>query len=247
MEFVKQKDQMDCGPACLSMITSFYGKKYGLEYLRENSFITREGVSLSGIIEAANKIGFETLATKISINELLTEKEYLPVILHWNQNHFVVLDKITKKIFSNKRYFHVVDPSHGFIKLQEETFRKGWVTNNNEGVVLFLKSTELFYNLTPPKEEYLNLKYVLGYLRPHKKEILYMFILLLLGSVLTLIFPFLTQNLIDRGVNKKDLSFIIIILLSQLGVFSGSIIIEIMRNWIMLFIGTKISITTAVR
>lgn len=243
MEFVKQKDQMDCGPACLSMITSYYGKKYGLEYLRENSFITREGVSLLGIIEAANTIGLDTLATQITIEELLVERVSLPVILHWNQNHFIVLYKISKNIFSNKQYFHIVDPAHGFIKLDKETFKKSWITNNNEGVVLFLKPTELFYSLTPPKQETLNLKYVLGYLKPHKKQIFYMFILLLLGSVLTLIFPFLTQNLIDKGVNKKDLSFISIILLAQLGVFLGSNIIEIIRNWLMLFIGTKISIT----
>lgn len=232
---------MDCGPACLSMIASVYDKKYPLQYLRENSFITREGVSLLGLTEASKNIGFEVLTAKLE-KENFAEMP-LPCILHWNQNHFVVLYKISKNIFSKKQYFHIADPAHGFIKLSTETFKKSWITDNNKGVALFLEPTELFYKLTPPKSETLNLKYILGYLKPHKKQIIYMFILLLLGSILTLIFPFLTQNLIDKGVNKKDLNFISIILLAQLAVFFGSIVIEIIRNWIMLFIGTKISIT----
>ncbi|EKT3958512.1 peptidase domain-containing ABC transporter [Flavobacterium psychrophilum] len=241
MNFIPQHDNMDCGPACLSMIASVYDKKYPLQYLRENSFITREGVSLLGLTEASKNIGFEVLTAKLE-KENFAEMP-LPCILHWNQNHFVVLYKISKNIFSKKQYFHITDPAHGFIKLSTETFKKSWITDNNKGVALFLEPTELFYKLAPPKSETLNLKYILGYLKPHKKQIIYMSILLLLGSILTLIFPFLTQNLIDKGVNKKDLSFISIILLAQLAVFFGSIVIEIIRNWIMLFIGTKISIT----
>ncbi len=241
INFIPQHDNMDCGPACLSMIASVYDKKYPLQYLRENSFITREGVSLLGLTEASKNIGFEVLTAKLE-KENFAEMP-LPCILHWNQNHFVVLYKISKNIFSKKQYFHITDPAHGFIKLSTETFKKSWITDNNKGVALFLEPTELFYKLAPPKSETLNLKYILGYLKPHKKQIIYMSILLLLGSILTLIFPFLTQNLIDKGVNKKDLSFISIILLAQLAVFFGSIVIEIIRNWIMLFIGTKISIT----
>lgn len=231
---------MDCGPACLSMIASAYNKKYSLQFLRENSFITREGVSLLGLTEASKNIGFDVLTAKIEINRL--SEMPLPCILHWNQNHFVVLDKISKGLFSKNLYFHIVDPAHGFIKLNIETFKKSWITNKDKGIALLLEPTEIFYNLTPPKNESLSLKYVLGFLKPHRKHFFYMFILLLLGSILTLIFPFLTQNLIDNGVNKKDLSFISIILLAQLSIFLGSNIIEIIRNWIILFIGTKISI-----
>lgn len=243
MKFIKQKDQMDCGPACLAMISNYYGKKYELDYLRKNSFITREGVSLLGIIEASNSIGLESLATKISINDLYAEKEALPALLHWNQNHFVVLYKISKKRYSGKLKFHIADPSHGLIKLREEIFEKSWIADDNNGVILFLKPSELFFSIKPPINEDINLKYILMYLNPYKKQIFYMFGLLLLGSIFTLIFPFLTQKLIDDGVNKKDLNFISIILLSQLGVFLGSIIIDVIRNWLMLFIGTKISIT----
>jgi len=232
---------MDCGPACLSMIASVYNKKYPLQYLRENSFITREGVSLLGLTEASKSIGFEVLSAKLEIEKF--NEMPMPCILHWNQNHFVVLYKVSKKIFSKDFNFHIADPAHGLIKLSTEIFKKSWITDKNKGVALFLEPTELFYKLKPPKSESLSLKYILGYLSPHKKQVSYMFILLLLGSILTLIFPFLTQNLIDKGVNKKDLSFISIILLAQLAVFFGSIVIEVMRNWLMLFIGTKISIT----
>lgn len=243
MKYIPQHDQMDCGPACLSMISSHYKKKYSLQYLREISFITREGVSLLGIVEASNKIGFKAVSAKLTLERLYNEKGFFPCILHWNQNHFVVLKKISKNIITKKKYFHIADPSHGIIKLNEIKFKKSWISNVDKGVALFLEPTDEFYNLKPPINKKLSLKYILSYLKPYKRQILYMFALLFLGSCLTLILPFLTQNLIDKGVNKKNLSFISVILLAQLAVFLGSIIIEIIRNWLMLFVGTKISIT----
>lgn len=242
-KFTPQKDQMDCGPACLAMVSSYYRKNYSLDFLREYSFITREGVSILGISEASKKIGFETLCAKLTIEELTNVKKSLPVILHWNQNHFVVLIKISKSIFNKKKFYHIADPGHGNIVLNEIKFKKSWISSVDKGVALFLEPTDEFYNLKPPINKKLSLKYILSYLKPYKRQIIYMFALLFLGSCLTLILPFLTQNLIDKGVNKKNLSFISVILLAQLAVFLGSIIIEIIRNWLMLFVGTKISIT----
>lgn len=243
MEFVRQKDQMDCGPACLLMIASNFGKKYPLTYLRENSFITREGVSLLGITEVAKKIGFSSVCAKLTNERLIGEKHLLPCILHWNQNHFVVLRKITQNLFSKKRYYHLADPAHGFIKLSEEKFNKSWQTDDGSGIALFLKPTDDFYKIEPPKEDRINLKFILNYLTPHKKQLSVMFLLLLMGSGLTLIFPFLTQNLIDKGIEARNLNIITYILLAQLALFIGSLTIEIIRNWLMLYIGTKISIT----
>lgn len=233
---------MDCGPACLAMITSKYGKNYSLQYLRENSFLTKEGVSLLGISEASKKIGFETLTAKLTIEKLITGKETLPCILHWNQNHFVVLKKISKCFFNKKYYFHIADPAHGFIKLNEENFTKSWLSDNEKGVALFLNPTEDFYKQSPPKEEKLSVKHLFRYLFPFKKQISIMFVLLLFGSLLNLVFPFLTQNLIDKGINSKNLNVISLILLAQLGVFFGVLTFEIIRNWLMLYVGTKISI-----
>jgi len=242
MKFIPQHDQMDCGPACLAMVASKYGKNYSLQYLRVHSFLTKEGVSLLGISEASQKIGFETLSAKLTTETLITEKKILPCILHWNQNHFVVLKKITKNIFTRKHTFHIVDPAHGFIRLNNKNFEKSWITDQNKGVALFLNPTDDFYSKNPEKEEKLRLKHLFRFLIPFKKQIGIMFVLLLLGSLLNVIFPFLTQNLIDKGINAKNLNIIFLILLAQLGVFLGVITFEIIRNWLMLFVGTKVSI-----
>ncbi|KFF16950.1 peptidase domain-containing ABC transporter [Flavobacterium hydatis] len=240
MIFIPQQDQMDCGPACLCMVASAYKKKYSLRYLREHSFITREGISLLGVKEAASKIGFETLTAKLTIEKL--NEMPLPCILHWNKNHFVVLNKIKTNFFTNKKTYKIADPGHGFVALNEEKFKKSWLSDGDNGIGVFLEPTETFYKLTPPKEEKLNIKYIYNYLNSYKKQLSFLFVMLLLGSGLTLVFPFLTQNLIDNGVSKKNLNLISLILLAQLGLFFGSITIEIIRNWLMLFIGTKISI-----
>ena len=242
MTFTPQKDQMDCGPACLSMVASAYGKKYPLEYLREHSFITREGVSVLGIKGAAKTIGLEGLAAKISIERLVNEAP-LPCILHWNQNHFVVLCGIKKRVFGKGLVFKIADPGHGIVSLSEEEFKKHWLSDGKQGVALLLEPKEEFYTKKPPKEKGLSIKYLFQYLTPYKKQLFIMFALLLLGSGATLIFPFLTQYLIDKGVNAKDLNIIGIILIAQLALFLGSITIEIIRNWIVLYVGTKLSIT----
>ena len=243
MTFTPQHDQMDCGPACLAMVSSHYGKNFGMQYLRDKSFITREGVSLLGISEAADKIGFKTIAAKLKLEDF--NKELLPCILHWNQNHFVVLHKIGRRFpflpFGEVRW-GIADPGHGFVALSEEKFKKSWLSDGEKGVALFLEPTEEFFNQTPPKEEKLSIKYLLGYLKPYKNQMLQLFMFLLLGTITTLVFPVLTQKLIDDGVNKKDLSVISYILLAQLFFFFGNIIFGIFRNWIMLVVGTKINI-----
>lgn len=240
MKFRAQHDQMDCGPACLAMVSSYYGKEFGLQYLRDKSFITREGVSLLGISEAAEKIGFKHFSAKLNTEDF--QNELLPCILHWNQNHFVVLYKISKNIFTGKPVYKIADPGHGFISLSEEKFKKSWLSDGEKGVALFLEPTEEFYKQEPSHEEKLSIKYLLNYLKPHRNQIGWMLLLLGIGTLLTLAFPILTQKLIDEGVNKKNLSVITIILLAQLAFFFGNIVINIFRNWIMLVVGTKINI-----
>lgn len=243
MDVVIQHDQMDCGPACLAMISSSYGKKYTLQFLRDSCFITREGVSLLGIIEAAKKIGFETFPAKLTCNKLSEDTNNLPCILHWEQKHFVVLTKVKINFFSKKKFFFVADPAFGFIKLTEEQFKPLWLSDNDMGIALFLNPSPIFYNSDPPPEKKVTLGYILSYLKPYKKQMFKIFLLLLLGNCLTLIFPFLTQNLIDKGVNMKNLGVVSVILLSQLGVYLGTITIDIFRNWLTLKVGTKVSIS----
>lgn len=232
---------MDCGPACLAMISLHYGKHIGVQSFRDKCYITREGVSVLGITEAAEHVGFKTLAAKSGIANF--QGQSLPCILHWNQNHFVVLDKIVKNRLTGKLTYKIIDPGHGFIALSEKEFKKYWLIDENYGIALFLEPTEQFNQFAASEEEKLSLNYLLKYLRPHKNQMLRMFLLLFLGTLTTLILPVLTQKLIDEGVNKKNISIVVYILLAQLAFFFGNIVINIFRNWIMLKVGTKINIS----
>lgn len=240
MKFVAQYDQMDCGPACLSMISNHYGNPMPMQFLRDKSFITKEGVSLLGIKEAAENVGFETLPAKMDVENI--SNDLLPAILHWNQNHFVVLSKVSTNFFTRKKTYKIADPGHGFITLTENKVKKSWYADDNQGIILCMEPTEEFFDYKAPVEEKISFKTILPYLKPYKGKISWMFLLLLLGTVTTLIFPILTQKLIDEGVIKKDLNVITYILLGQLAFFFGNIIFEVVRNWITLIVGTKINI-----
>lgn len=236
-----QLDEMDCGPSCLVMIAKHYGKEFSLPFFRENSFITKNGVSLLGITQAAQNIGFETISAKLTLEKLKEKKDEIPCIIHWNQSHFAVLYKIKKAKFSKKYYFNVADPAHGLIKLSEDNFCKGWISIQNKGVALFLTPTKIFFNQQEVKEKN-NFAYLFNYVKPFKWQIIKIFISLLLGSLITLIFPFLTQDLVDKGINPKNIHFVTLILLAQLSLFFGHTIVEIIRNKILLYVGSKINI-----
>ncbi len=151
MNFIPQHDQMDCGPACLAMIASHYGVDFGLQYLRDKSFITKEGVSLLGICEAAEKIGMKTVAVKSQLKYV--DNSLLPCILHWNQNHFVVLHKISKNVFTRKPVFKIADPGHGYINLSEEKLKKSWISGEEKGVVLFWSPQKNSINNPPVRKK----------------------------------------------------------------------------------------------
>jgi len=222
------------------MIASHYGVDFGLQYLRDKSFMTKEGVSLLGICEAAEKIGMKTVAVKSQLKYV--DNSLLPCILHWNQNHFVVLHKISKNVFTRKPVFKIADPGHGYINLSEEKLKKSWISGEEKGVVLFLEPTEEFYKQSSRQEKKISVKFLLNHLKPYKRQMLQMLLLLLFGTITTLVFPVLTQKLMDEGVSKKDLSVISYILIAQLAFFLGNIIFNIFRNWIMLIVGTNINI-----
>ena len=228
---------MDCGPACLCIIALKYGKKYSLQYLRDSCNISKEGVSLLGICEAAQNIGFKTNPAKLTVEKLRDKMDSHPCLLHWNQNHFVVLYQIKRNIF------YIADPGHGLVKLKEDRFKKSWLSDGDKGVALFLEPTQNFYKAQPPLSTNISIKFLFHYLTPYTKQLAWMFLLLLIGSCITLIFPFLTQNLIDKGIHEKNISIIKTILLAQLALYLGSITISIFRNWLLLYVGTKLSIT----
>lgn len=238
----RQLDQMDCGPTCLKMISQFYGKSYSLQTLRNNSYITREGVSLKGISEAASKLGFHTLGAKLNFDQLDSEAT-LPCILHWNQNHFVVLPPQDYDKNKNNK-ITIVDPAHGIVKITKEAFLKAWIsTDDNFGVALLLEPTPDFYKGDDEKEVSGNLAFLFNYLKPYKKYIIQLLIGMLIGSVFSLVAPFLTQSLVDYGINQRNINFIQIILAAQLSLFFGNTAIEVLRNWLLLHITTRVNIS----
>ncbi len=234
---VRQHDQMDCGPASLSMVTNYFGNNYRLHSLRELCQIGKDGVSMLGIIHAAKKIGFKTHCLKLNIEQLI-ENFTEPCILYWNMNHFLVLEAINK----NKTEFLIVDPAHGKIKLSRKDFCNLWLNDDNYGVALFLSPTLKFSENKNKNSFVRRIRPIIELLSPFKKKIILLFGLFFMGSVLNITLPFLTEALIDRGVNKKNINLLGLIVLAQLFVFIGIMCINILRNWFTLIIGTKLSV-----
>ena len=235
----KQPDQMDCGPTCLRMVAKYYGKNFSLQRLRDVCGINREGVSLLGISEGAEKIGFRTTGVRVDL-ELLSEVE-LPCILHWRQNHFVVLYRIKND------FYYISDPARGLVKYTQAEFLSNWIgTNYNgeaQGIILTIAPSPDFYVQPGDKEDGLSLTYLAGYLRPYKQLIFQLFIGLGVGSLLQLILPFLTQSIVDTGINTRNLNFIYIILIAQTMLFLGRLSVEFIRSWILLHISTRLNIS----
>lgn len=235
-----QTDAMTCGPTCIRIIAAHYGQNYSLADLVKISHTNREGSSLLGISKAAEKIGFRTLGVKVPFDQLIEEAP-LPCVAHWNQSHFVVVYKIKKDAV------YVSDPAHGLLEYSKEEFLKSWVSDGkDEGVLLLLETTPEFYvdKLdSKQKESKQNFSFLFNYLKSHRKGILQLTIGLLAGSLLQLIFPFLTQSIIDIGVQNRDVNFIYLILFSQLMVFFGRTTIDIIRNYILMHISSRINIS----
>lgn len=239
--YIRQPDAMDCGPACLKMVAEHYGRHYSLDTLREETFIGREGVSLLGISRAAEKIGIRTVGGKLSYEDL-KEKAPLPCIVHWNQNHFVVVYKILgKNVF-------VADPGKGLITYTREAFCDHWISTStkgeDKGVALLMEPTRLFYeNEGETSIESHKLKFLSGYFVKYKRYFVQLILGLLLGSLLQLVFPFLTQAMVDTGIGNKDIGFVWTVLIAQLMLLLSRTAIDFIRRRILLHIGTRINIS----
>jgi len=251
----RQLDAMDCGPTCLRIIAKYYGKNYSLQYLRDHSFLTREGVSMLGISEAAEHIGFHTIGYRLTWEELRDEIPF-PCIVHWKQRHFVVVYKITsdQRKASRKRHpadenaeVMVSDPAQGLLTYTKEEFLNAWISRKaegeREGMALLLETTPKFYEENDHGKVKFKLSFLLGYLRPYTKFIIQLGLGVLTGSFISLIFPFLTQSIVDYGINYSDLAFIVMILVAQIVLTMGQTANGLIRSWIMLHITTRISIS----
>lgn len=238
--FIKQMDAMDCGPTSLAMVAKYYGKTYSVQTLRERSFITREGVSMLGTSDAAESIGFRTMGVRLTFEKLAAEA-VLPCIAHWRQNHFIVVYEIKNGLV------YVSDPAHGLVKYTKEEFCQGWISTRKEGedqgLCLLLEPAPDFYKTEDESMNKSSFKFLFSYLRPYKKFLLQLVLGMLLGSMLQLIFPFLTQSIVDFGINNRDLSFITLILIAQLVLFISRSSVDFIRSWILLHISTRINIS----
>ncbi|MBE7441824.1 MAG: peptidase domain-containing ABC transporter [Flavobacteriales bacterium] len=235
----RQPGAMDCGATCLKMISEFYGKKFSINFLKKKTHVSKEGVSFANIIEAAETIGLRSTAAKLDLDAIEVHN-FMPCIIHWKQNHFIILYKIS----GNKVY--VADPGAGLIKYSKTEFETNWKGKSDVGVALNFKPSSEFYQLDlsdDEKEKTQGLSYLINYLKGYNKYYVQLFLGFFVGSFILLLTPFLSQAIIDKGINNLDLNFVYLILIAQALLYVGRVLIDIFRRWILLHIGTRISIS----
>lgn len=282
-----QLDTMDCGPSCLRIVSAYYGRKYSLQNLREKCHITREGVSMLGISDAAEAIGFRTFLYKSTWAQL-RKAIALPCIVHWHGRHFVVVYDIRKR--RGRWWIYVSDPAHGLLKYPQKEFLKGWLSTTTPideeqerdlerddvqyersnvsellsqidietaeepspkegfplgraGFTLLLEPSPVFYEKKGDHEKRLKFSYLIQYLRPYRRYLLQIALAMFTGSILSLILPFLTQSVVDKGIGTGNLSFVVTILIAQMVLTFGQTANNLIRSWLMLHMTTRISIS----
>ena len=240
-----QHDGMQCGVACLKMVCEHFGRKYSLDALSHVCFATTEGVSMLGISEAAKMLGLDTICVRATVDNLA--KAEMPCILHWNQNHFVVLYKVKKG-----RKFYVADPGKGLVTYARAEFESHWASmqmdGESKGIAMFVETTPDFLTYQMPEEwtdegEQRSFRFLLGYFKKYRKSFALIFLTLVVGSLIQLALPFLTQAIVDKGIKNKSLDLVWLILLGQLMLTISRTVIDFVRSWVLLRINMKINIS----
>lgn len=216
MPLCLQKDSMQCGIACLQMVCKYFGREYSMDSLSKLCFATTEGVSMLGINEAANILGLHTTCVRAATS--IFSKAPLPCVLHWNQNHFVVLYKV-----KNGKEFCIADPGKGLVTYSLEEFKKHWIStrSNDEdnGIAMFLETTPAFFTYkmegTENVKENRSFRFLFGYVKKYRKYFGQIILGLVVGSLLQLVLPFLTQSIVDIGIKNQDIGFVWLILLGN--------------------------------
>jgi ATP-binding cassette, subfamily B, bacterial len=253
----RQLEQMDCGPTCIRMVAQHYGKHFSLDTLRNKAQYSKEGVSFLGIADAAESIGFRTRGVKLTYEELIKDAPK-PCIIYWDQNHFVVLLSASRQrsplLWRGVRGeagegVRLADPAKGEVVLYtKKEFLQHWLSSKNEddenhGVALLLETTPDFYKQSGDKKNGIGWGYLLQYVWQQKKLFFQLIIGLLLGTLLSLVFPFITQNIVDVGIANQNLGFIYIMLLAQTMLFFSRTVVDFIRSRILLYISTRINIS----
>lgn len=237
-----QLDNRDCGPTCLRMICKYYGRDVSEQYMHKACYTKRTGTTMLGISDAAEELGFKTCGLKITINQLYYSNQ-LPCIIQWNQSHFIVVYKITEEKVV------VGDPAAGILTYPIKTFCKSWYSTQNNrgenvGIVLFLEPQK---DILDKKENNFskNLQYkkMASYLGEQKKMMLQLLMSIIIAGFINLIFPFLTQSIVDIGIQNQDVRFVVVVLLCQLSLSMGSAVNSYVSSWYILHISSRISIS----
>ena len=241
--FSLQHDSMQCGVACLQMVSRYFGREYSLHFLSDICFATSEGVSMLGISEAANEIGLHSVCARATVEELSNVS--LPCILHWNQNHFVVLYKVKRG-----KKFYIADPGKGLITYNIDEFKSHWISTRSngeeKGVAMFLQTTPLFYSCNKDVSENKqkrSFRFLFGYVKQYRRYFGQIVLGLIVGSLLQLVLPFLTQSIVDVGIKNQDIGFIWLVLLGQLMLTVSRTVIDFIRRWLLLHISMRINIS----
>lgn len=241
--FVRQADSTACGFACLQMICKYYGKE-SFPIGQYSSHVTsQEVVSLLSLEHIAQSLGFSTLCARANVSALVEKAQ--PCILHWNQNHFVVLYKVR----GEKCY--IADPGKGFVTYSLEEFKSHWASpdlkGNVTGVVMFLEPTKTFYDeikastgVTQKNESF---RFLLGYVKTYRKTFFWIVLGLIAGSLLQLLLPFLTQSIVDVGIKKRDIGFVWLVLFGQMMLTISRTAIDFVRRWLLLRISLRVNIS----
>ena len=239
MKFTRQYDAMDCGPACIRMLASAHGKLFPLSWLRSQSYLTKEGVSVAGIRRALGVVKMESGAFHMTLDEL-ADKCPLPAILHWNQNHFVVLEKV--KCRSDKRQWYIADPAFGQYTATDTDMAEHWLAGE-KGVVIAAEPTDGFNVQSPPSERHSFVAFAREHVWPYRWSMIKSAIVMLAGLLLSLMLPYLTQAMVDKGIGRKDTNLIFAILAAQLAIVVGQFVIQLIGNKVTLYMSTHISIS----
>ena len=239
-------DQMECGTSCIKMISDYYGSDYHIDYISSICSLGILGVSMKGICDALETMGFRTVAGKVSYEDLC-HKAKLPCILYWGQNHFVVLYKI-RKLFG-KYKFYVADPGKTFMVYSEKEFLESCISTRSNGIdkgsLILMEPSPLFYTrkIVEPQKEAGKLSFLWSYAKEYK----YIFLQIIYGFIITslifLVTPFLTRSIVDFGIGKRNIQFVWIVLSGQFALIVGNVVIDFLRNRLLLHIGTRINIS----
>ncbi|MBI5916428.1 MAG: peptidase domain-containing ABC transporter [Bacteroidetes bacterium] len=240
--FHHQLDAMDCGPACIRMVAEHHGRRYSLQQLRQHSYLDREGVSARGIVVAAEHIGLRALPVKVPFQAADSEQVSfleapLPAIVHWDQNHFVVVFK------SSKKHIWVADPGRGKVRFSHAEFQRHWCSDSHRGIVILLEPTPEFYAQEGGQTDRTGFGFLLKYLRPYRRLTGQLVIGLLVASLIQFLFPFLTQAIVDVGIVNQDFHFVWLMLFAQLMLFAGQTTVRFLQSWILLHIGSRVNIS----